>query len=59
MKSETPLVLENLSFRYRDRQEPAIRDISLEVTAGELLLIAGAAAIAFATMIYGNVRTFV
>ena len=39
MKSETPLVLENLSFRYRDRQEPAIRDISLEVTAGELLLL--------------------
>ena len=51
MKSETPLVLENLSFRYRDRQEPAIRDISLEVTAGELLLIAGASGCGKTTLI--------
>ncbi len=42
MKTEAALILENISLRYRDRQELAIQAISLEVTAGELLLIAGA-----------------
>jgi energy-coupling factor transport system ATP-binding protein len=37
-----PLVVENLSFRYRDRQGVAIHDISFEAKAGEVLLIAGA-----------------
>lgn len=37
-----PLVVENLSFRYRDRQGTAIHDISFEAKAGEVLLIAGA-----------------
>lgn len=37
-----PLVVENLSFRYRDRDEPAIQDVSFEVEAGKVLLIAGA-----------------
>jgi energy-coupling factor transport system ATP-binding protein len=41
MNPDTPLVLENLSFRYRDRQEKAIQDITLIVEAGELLLVAG------------------
>lgn len=42
MAGVSPLVVENLTFRYRDRAEPAIRDISLELGHGELLLLAGA-----------------
>lgn len=38
---DSALVIENLSFKYRTRPEPAIRDISLEVKPGELILIAG------------------
>ena len=38
---EAPLVIENLSFQYRTRPEPAIENISFELQAGELLLIAG------------------
>jgi len=37
-----PLVVENLSFRYRNRPEYALRDISFQVRAGEILLVAGA-----------------
>ena len=40
--NEVPLVVENLSFRYRDRPEMAIRSISLRLEPGELLLVAGA-----------------
>jgi len=36
-----PLVVENLSFKYRTRPELAIEDISFELKPGELLLIAG------------------
>ena len=36
------LVVDHLTFRYRDRPEPSIRDISFEIAAGELLLLAGA-----------------
>jgi len=42
MTSEPPLSVENLTFRYHSRQEPAIKNISLEVAPGEILLIAGA-----------------
>lgn len=37
-----PLRIENLSFRYRTREEDAIHDISFSVAPGEVLLIAGA-----------------
>jgi energy-coupling factor transport system ATP-binding protein len=37
-----PLVIGNLSFRYRDRPEYAIQQISLQLAPGELLLVAGA-----------------
>lgn len=40
--SESPLVIENLSFQYRTRPVPAIENISLELGQGEMLLIAGA-----------------
>ncbi|NJN79220.1 MAG: ATP-binding cassette domain-containing protein [Anaerolineales bacterium] len=36
-----PLVVENLTFKYRTRPELAIEDISFELKQGELLLIAG------------------
>ena len=36
------LTVDHLTFRYRDRPEPSIRDISFQVAAGELLLLAGA-----------------
>jgi energy-coupling factor transporter ATP-binding protein EcfA2 len=41
MMSDSSLVVENLSFQYRTRQEPAIENISSELKPGELLLIAG------------------
>lgn len=39
---ETALLIENLSFRYRSRQELALKDIQLTMAKGEILLIAGA-----------------
>ena len=39
--TESPLVVENLSFQYRSRPVLAIQDISFELTPGEMLLIAG------------------
>ncbi len=39
--SASPLVVENLSFQYRTRPEPAIEHISFELKPGEMLLIAG------------------
>lgn len=39
---QIPLVVENLSFRYRLREEPALRAISFEIRPGEIVLIAGA-----------------
>ena len=38
---DAPLVIENLSFQYRTRPEPAIQNISFELKPGEMLLIAG------------------
>jgi energy-coupling factor transporter ATP-binding protein EcfA2 len=49
--TDAPLVIENLSFRYRDRQETAIRDISFEAKTGEVLLIAGASGCGKTTLI--------
>jgi energy-coupling factor transport system ATP-binding protein len=49
--SENPLVVEDLSFRYRDRQTPAIRNISFSAQAGQILLIAGASGCGKTTLI--------
>src|SRR5512138_3265515 len=49
--SESPLVVEDLSFRYRDRQGAAIHDISFEAKAGEILLIAGASGCGKTTLV--------
>ena len=49
--SDSPLIVENLSFRYRDRQVTAIRNISFEAKPGEILLIAGASGCGKTTLI--------
>jgi energy-coupling factor transport system ATP-binding protein len=46
-----PLEVEGLTFRYRSRPEPAIRDVSLTLEQGELLLIAGASGCGKTTLI--------
>ncbi|RMD90589.1 MAG: DUF3772 domain-containing protein [Alphaproteobacteria bacterium] len=46
-----PLVLENVSFRYRDRQGAAIRGVSFSAAPGELLLLAGASGCGKTTLI--------
>jgi energy-coupling factor transport system ATP-binding protein len=51
MTTDDPLVVENLSFRYRDRQTPAIRNISFSAYPGEILLIAGASGCGKTTLI--------
>ena len=38
---EASLVIENVSFQYRTRSEPAIKNISFELQPGETILIAG------------------
>ncbi len=47
----SPLVIENLSFRYRDRQGAAIHGITFEAGPGEILLIAGASGCGKTTLI--------
>jgi len=49
--AEAPLVVENLNFRYRDREELAIREISFQTNPGEVLLIAGASGCGKTTLI--------
>jgi energy-coupling factor transport system ATP-binding protein len=39
---QIPLAVKNLSFRYRLREEPALRGISFEIRPGEIVVIAGA-----------------
>jgi len=48
---DSPLIIDNLSFRYRDRQELAIQNISFEAKPGEILLIAGASGCGKTTLI--------
>lgn len=45
------LFVDHLTFRYRDRPEPSIVDISLQVGVGELVLLAGASGSGKTTLI--------
>jgi energy-coupling factor transport system ATP-binding protein len=49
--SEAALSVQSLTFRYRDRQEPSIQDINLELASGEFLLVAGASGSGKTTLI--------
>jgi energy-coupling factor transporter ATP-binding protein EcfA2 len=49
--SQAALSVQDLTFRYRDRQEPSIRDINLELAPGEFLLVAGASGSGKTTLI--------
>lgn len=49
--SEPAVWVKDLTFQYRDRPTPAIRDISFEAMAGELFLIAGASGCGKTTLI--------
>ena len=49
--SETPLIVENLTFRYRDRQAAAIKDLTFTANSGEILLVAGASGCGKTTLI--------
>lgn len=51
MTADLPLVVEDLSFRYRDRAEAAIRGLLFEAHPGEILLIAGASGCGKTTLI--------
>jgi energy-coupling factor transport system ATP-binding protein len=51
MINQPPLIINNLTFRYRDREEPAIQDISLRAGAGELIIIAGASGCGKTTLV--------
>lgn len=51
MSESIPIAVENLSFRYRDRHETAISDISFTVSKGEILLIAGASGCGKTTLV--------
>jgi energy-coupling factor transport system ATP-binding protein len=50
--SSSPLVqVDGLTFRYRRAAEPAIRDVSLTVDAGEIVLVAGPSGCGKSTLI--------
>jgi len=49
--TESPLIVENLNFRYRDREGLAIQDITFQASPGEILLIAGASGCGKTTLI--------
>ncbi len=51
MSGELPLLIENLSFRYRARPEPAIKDVSFALKPGEIVLVAGASGCGKTTLI--------
>ena len=51
MNKPLPLVVEDISFRYRDRPEWAIRQVSFSLEPGEVLLVAGASGCGKTTLV--------
>lgn len=51
MSIPSPLVVEDLSFRYRSRDLPAIQDINLTIESGQVVLLAGASGCGKTTLI--------
>jgi len=51
MTPQSNLVVEGLAFRYRDRNEKAIQDISFELDRGQLMLVAGSSGCGKTTLI--------
>ncbi|MFO8035354.1 MAG: ABC transporter ATP-binding protein [Anaerolineales bacterium] len=51
MVTEDPVEVREVAFRYRDREEEAIRQISFSVEEGEIFLIAGASGCGKTTLI--------
>ncbi len=49
--SAPALVVENLSFKYRDRPDYALRDVSFELEAGQIMLVAGTSGCGKTTLI--------
>ncbi|MEJ5310371.1 MAG: energy-coupling factor transporter ATPase [Anaerolineae bacterium] len=49
--SEFPLSVQNLTFQYRTREQPAIEDVSFDLHAGEMLLVAGSSGCGKTTLI--------
>lgn len=46
-----PLSIRDLTFRYRIREQPALRDLSLDLHPGELMLVAGTSGCGKTTLI--------
>src|ERR1700730_18526080 len=51
MSGATLLEVEALTFRYRRSETPAVRDLSLRLEAGEVLLVAGPSGCGKSTLI--------
>ncbi|MGH2456217.1 MAG: ABC transporter ATP-binding protein [Candidatus Limnocylindria bacterium] len=51
MPADPVLEVEHLTFRYRRAREPALRDVSLAVAAGEVVLVAGPSGCGKSTLI--------
>jgi energy-coupling factor transporter ATP-binding protein EcfA2 len=49
--SDLILQISNLTFRYRDRPEPAVRDISFSLGRGEMLLLSGSSGCGKTTLV--------
>lgn len=49
--TDPALSIDRLTFRYRDRADPTLRDVSFDLAAGELLLLAGSSGSGKTTLI--------
>ncbi len=50
-KNKAPLTVESLTFQYRARPEPALKEVSFTLESGELLLVAGTSGCGKTTLI--------